>query len=157
MIFNMSKNETLKKLNDIKITAHFWNWLPDIQVAIEIYESRNDAYSVLLPFFFTYLEETIRSTTTEYGMLDPRNQGNRKKKVGKELIQFAISENSDNPQLVHILNDILENHYGKFSPFEGGQNRNNVGHGVVHPRFWTEEDFENVVNDIAKLSPYAGF
>lgn len=83
MIFNMRKNETLKKLNDIKITAHFWNWLPDIQVAIEIYESRNDAYSVLLPFFFTYLEETIRSTTTEYGMLDPRNQSNRKKRLGK--------------------------------------------------------------------------
>lgn len=154
---NNEKMKTIDDLYDIKDTAHFWNWAPDLHVVIEIYESRDDAYSILLPFMFTYLEELIRSTTSEYGMLDPRNSTNRRKKVGKQLIRLAIKENFSNLNLVKVLEKIADKHYGGFNPFEYGENRNNVGHGVVHPKAWSEENFQSVVRDVAELAPYAGF
>lgn len=30
-------------------------------------------------------------------------------------------------------------------------------HGRVHPRFWSQEDFENLIHDIAEMSPFAQF
>ena len=47
--------------------AHYWNWVPDWQVAKEIYEDFPNSYSVLSPFAYSFLEELIRSTTSEYG------------------------------------------------------------------------------------------
>lgn len=149
------KRETIDKLENVLQYAHYWNWLPDLNVVVEIYKSRDDAYSVLLPFMFTYLEESVRTLTSEYGMLEP-NEPN-KKKVGKNLIRLAIKENEDNDELVKILNSILSKHYQNFSLFEHGENRNNVEHGVVHPRFWSEEDFQSVVSDINDLGTYIRF
>jgi len=48
--------------------AHMWNWVPDWDVVQQIYKTYPDSYSVLTPFAYTYLEELIRSTTSEYGM-----------------------------------------------------------------------------------------
>lgn len=149
------KQETIDKLNNILLVAHYWDWTPDLIVVAEIYESRDDAHSVLLPFMFTYLEQSIRTLTSQYTMLES-NKPN-KKKVGVGLIKLAIEENKDNSELVTILNSILIKHYQKFSLFEHGENRNNVEHGVVHPRFWSEEDFQSVVSDIDDLSPYIRF
>lgn len=154
-----TKKETINKLNNILLHAHYWDWTPDLIVVAEIYESRDDAYSVLLPFMFTYLEQSIRTLTSEYTMLVPNkpNKKTKKKAVGVGLINLAIEENKDNSELVTILNSILIKHYQKFSLFEHGENRNNVEHGVVHPRFWSEEDFQSVVSDIDDLSPYIRF
>ena len=38
-----------------------------------------------------------------------------------------------------------------------GDNRNSVVHGYMHPRYWNDESFENLVYDLAKISQYAGF
>ena len=48
--------------------AHFWNWAPDWNVVKEIYQKVPDSYSVLMPFAYTYLEELIRTTTSDYGL-----------------------------------------------------------------------------------------
>lgn len=104
---------------------------------------------------FTYLEESIRTLTSEYGMLEP-NESNTKN-VGQKLIKLAIEENEDNTELVNILNSILNNHYQKFSLFEHGANRNNVEHGVVHSRLWSEEDFQSLVSNINDLGTYVRF
>ena len=47
--------------------AHMWNWAPDWVVVQEIYCTIPESYSVLTPFAYSYLEEMIRSTTSEYG------------------------------------------------------------------------------------------
>ena len=110
--------------------AHFWNWAPDWSVVKDIYSCIPESYSVLMPFAYSYLEELIRSTTSEYGI--PFLDRNGKKfnfKVGMSLIKLAKDENG----------------------------RNKVVHGHLHPRFWTKEDFEQLIHDIAELSPFAGF
>lgn len=48
--------------------AHFWNWAPDWYMLKQIYTAFPDSYSILTPFAYTYLEELIRSTTSEYGV-----------------------------------------------------------------------------------------
>lgn len=48
--------------------AHMWNWVPDWDIVQQIYKTYPDSYSILTPFVYTYLEELIRSTTSEYGM-----------------------------------------------------------------------------------------
>ena len=53
---------------EIMLNAHFWNWGPDWQVVKDIYEAFPNSYSVLSPFAYSYLEELIRSTTSEYGI-----------------------------------------------------------------------------------------
>ena len=47
--------------------AHFRNWVPDWYVVKDIYKCIPESYSVLTPFAYTYLEELIRTTTSEYG------------------------------------------------------------------------------------------
>ena len=42
-----------------------------------------------------------------------------------------------------------------FSNDENGRNR--VMHGRVHPRFWSQEVFEDLIRDIAELSKYSKF
>ena len=58
--------------------SHFWNWVPDWSLVEEIYLAFPNSYSVLSPFAYTYLEEIIRSTTTEYGMKLPDENGSPK-------------------------------------------------------------------------------
>lgn len=48
--------------------AHMWNWAPDWYVVKVIYSHVPESYSVLTPFAYSYLEELIRSTTSEYGI-----------------------------------------------------------------------------------------
>jgi hypothetical protein len=45
--------------------AHYWNWLPDWDVVHEVYLDFPNSYSVLTPFAYAYLEELIRSKTSE--------------------------------------------------------------------------------------------
>ena len=52
---------------EILYYAHYWNWAPDWLVVKNIYEKIPESYSVLTPFAYAYLEELIRSTTSEYG------------------------------------------------------------------------------------------
>ena len=63
--------------------AHMWNWAPDWNVVKDIYLRIPESYSVLTPFAYSYLEELIRSTTSEYGIpiLD-RNGKKNNFKVG---------------------------------------------------------------------------
>ena len=72
--------------------AHFWNWAPDWNVAKAIYSHIPEAYSVLTPFAYSYLEELIRSTTSEYGIpfLDRNGKKNnfKTKKMMKSLTRI---------------------------------------------------------------------
>ncbi len=57
-----------------------------------------------MPFAYSYLEELIRSTTSEYGI--PFLDRNGKKfnfKVGMSLIKLAKEENADKPEYVALL------------------------------------------------------
>jgi hypothetical protein len=138
--------------------AHFWNWVPDWQVAKEIYETFPNSYSVLSPFAYTYLEELIRSTTSEYGIeIYDENCNSKRRCVGNKLIKLAIKENKDkNPALVTILEEIKV-YFSPSNITDEGDNRNSVAHGYMHPRFWSEDSFEKLIFDLAKLSKYARF
>lgn len=139
--------------------AHFWNWAPDWEVAKKIYQTFPNSYSVLTPFAYSYLEELIRSTTSEYGkeLYDKNGILKTKRKVGMSLIKLAINENKEyNLNYTSILNEIKEYYYNSNRTDEG-DNRHSVSHGYMHPRFWTKESFEKLIFDIAKLSKYARF
>jgi len=75
--------------------AHMWNWAPDWNMVKQIYTAFPDSYSILTPFAYNYLEELIRSTTSEYGipLLDREGKKNNIK-VGLKLVNLAIKENS---------------------------------------------------------------
>ena len=130
--------------NQIIDYAHFWNWAPDWGEVQRIYEKFPDSFSVLTPFAYSYLEELIRTTTSDYGLpLFDRNGQPVKVNVGMKLISLAIAENQNNQEYVKVNND------------ENGRNR--VMHGFVHPRFWSKENFEQLIHHIAVLSPYSKF
>lgn len=139
--------------------AHLWNWVPDWNVVQRIYEQFPESYSVLTPFAYTYLEELIRSTTSEYGRVALDSKGNTiaQRKVGKELIKLAIKENNFNKDYVVLLSKIKEKYYKSSGSYDKGDNRNSTMHGYMHPRFWTKDSFEELIHDIALLSPYANF
>ncbi len=144
--------------DEIMNYAHYWNWLPDWDVVKEVYSTYPNSYSILSPFAYAYLEEIIRSTTSEYGIeiLDETGKP-RKRKVGMGLIKLAISENkSKNQELVKMLEEI-KTYYLESQTTDRGDNRNSVAHGYMHPRFWDKESFEQLVHDIALISKYAGF
>lgn len=147
-----------KSFDEILNYSHFWNWHPDWEITREIYEQFPNSYSVLTPFAYTYLEELIRSMTSEYGreILD-ENGTPRKRRVGVDLIKLAIRENTSQGQdLLHLLEDLKQ--YFSFSKgTDEGDNRNSVAHGYMHPRFWSQESFEKLIIDIARLSKYAKF
>jgi hypothetical protein len=80
-----------------------------------------------------------------------------KKRVGFDLVQLAIDENiAKNPELVELLEQI-KMHYNKSSPYDGGENRNGVIHGYMHPRFWDKDSFESLINEIASLQNIPAF
>ena len=143
--------------NEIIKYAHFWNWSPDWQVVKEIYHLKPESYSVLTPFAYTYLEEMIRSTTTEYGLppFDRNGQRNRFK-TGIYLINLAINENKSNQEYVKLLEKAKK--YFTYTNKKIDENgRNNVMHGHIHPRFWYKEDFEELIHFIALLSKHSQF
>lgn len=144
-------------LDEIWNHSHYWNWSPDWLVVKEVYEKVPTSYSVLMPFAYSYLEEMIRTTTSEYGLpLFDRNQKPVKVKVGMALINLAIEENKDNAEYVSLLEKAKKHFtYTEISTNENGRNR--VMHGRVHPRFWNQEDFERLIHDIAEMSKYAQF
>lgn len=138
--------------------AHFWNWAPDWNVVKDIYSRIPESYSVLTPFAYTYLEEMIRSTTSEYGMplFDREGKPNYFKR-GKKLINLAISENADKKEYVELLNNTKKYFMYISDDLHDENGRNNVLHGYLHPRFWSKEAFEQLIHDIAELSPFVGF
>ena len=144
--------------NEILDYAHWINWYPDISLMKQIYKQYEDSYSILTPFAYCYLEELIRSTTSQYGreLLPDKNGKDIKRAVGNKLIDLAIKENKDNKEYIELLNK-MRKYYKKSSAEDSGDNRNSVDHGYMHPRFWSKESFENLIHDIATLSKYSHF
>lgn len=145
--------------DEIYSYTHMLNWGPDWVVLRGIYQAFPNSYSVLTPFAFSYLEELIRSTTSEYGRELFNEDGSLKeyRKVGERLIDLAVEENKAvKPEYVKILHE-LKCYFSKSGPSDNGDNRNSVAHGYMHPRFWDQESFEKLILDIAKLSKYSGF
>ena len=100
---SLTKSKNFDKILDY---AHFWNWAPDWQVVKDIYTRIPESYSVLTPFAYTYLEELIRTTTSEYGeSFFDRNGQPIKIKVGMALISLAIKENQANTEYIALLED----------------------------------------------------
>ncbi len=137
--------------------AHFWNWLPDWNIVQKIYNESPNSYSVLTPFAYSYLEELIRSATSEYGIeiLD-ENYKPRNRKTGIDLINIAINENRSNVEFVLILKE-MKQYFIKSQPTDSGNNRNGVDHGYLHSRFWTKDSFEKLICDIARISKFSHF
>ncbi len=144
--------------DEILLHSHYWNWTPDWGVVIDIYEAFPNSFSVLSPFAYSYLEELIRTTTSEYRveLYDARGKA-KKRKVGIDLIKLAIEENKQNkPDYVNLLEEI-KGYYLNSSRSDEGDNRHSVAHGYMHPRFWNKESFEKLIHDIARLSKFAEF
>lgn len=148
----------LKDFDKIYDHAHMWNWGPDWIIAKEIYIKFPDSYSVLTPFAYTYFEELIRSTTSEYGIpiLDDKGKKNNLK-VGLKLVNLAITENSDKLEYIKLLEKAKTYLKYDYADPQGENGRNKVLHGHLHPRFWYKEDFEKLIHDIAEMSSFAGF
>lgn len=123
-----------------------------------MYEAYPDSYSVLTPFAYSYLEELIRSTTSEYGrVLMDENGIAKKRRVGVQLINLAIDETKfSRPVFVEILPEI-KLYFALSQPTDVGDNRNSVAHGYMHPKFWDQKSFEKLIFDIARLSKYSSF
>ncbi len=137
--------------------AHYWNWLPDWDVVQSVYQEFPESYSILTPFAYAYLEELIRSRTSEYGCENLDSSGSPKwRKSGIKLIELSIKENIDNKELVTILEKI-QSYYEVSNPTDSGDNRNSVAHGYMHSRFWDKDSFEQLIHDIALLSKHAEF
>lgn len=138
--------------------AHMWNWSPDCHMVKQIYSAFPDSYSILTPFAYTYLEELIRSTTSKYGipLLDREGKKNNIK-VGLKLVNLAIKENPENQEYVELLEKAKKYFKYDYDDSHEENGRNKVLHGHLHPRFWSKEDFEKLIHDIAELSPFAGF
>lgn len=145
--------------NDFNIImeyTHLWNWSPDWGIVKEIYKNNPNSYSVLMPFAYTYLEEIIRSTTSEYELpLYDNNDKPIKIKVGMALINLAMEENKTNKEYINILERIKD--YFDKNKLYSGNGRNKTLHGHLHPRFWYKEDFDNLIHNIAIISPYSKF
>ena len=128
-----------EEFNQIIDYAHFWNWAPDWGEVQRIYEKFPDSFSVLTPFAYSYLEELIRTTTSDYGLpLFDRNGQPVKVNVGMKLISLAIAENQNNQEYVKVLEETKK--YFKYVKVNNDENgRNRVMHGFVHPRFWSKD------------------
>ena len=131
--------------------AHMWNWAPDIALMQEIYNDYDNSYSILTPFAYCYLDELIRSTTSEYGRDYVDSKGNpKKRKTGMALLNLAIEE------YIELLHE-MKKYFKLSTSLDNGDNRNSVNHGYMHPRFWTQNSFEYLIHDIARLSKYSKF
>lgn len=149
----MSIEEDFIEINNY---AHMWNWLPDWDIAEKIYREFPDSYAVLTPFAYAYLEELIRTLTSDYMIpVQDRDGMLTNKKVGIKLINLAIRENKD-AELVKILEE-YKKYFESIKITNTGNNRHGVNHGIMHPHLWTQENFENLIHDIARLSKYSRF
>lgn len=151
--------ELNEAFDEIYNYTHMWNWGPDWEILRRVYEAFPNSYSVLTPFAYSYLEELIRSTTSEYGreLIDENGNFKKNRKVGISLIDLAIDENKlTKPEVVEILPEI-KFYFSRAESTDVGDNRNSVVHGFMHPRFWDQESFEKLIFDIARLSKYSGF
>lgn len=138
--------------------THMWNWGPDWIAVKEIYSTFPDSYSVLTPFAYTYLEELIRSTTSEYGVPLLNREGKKNNiKVGIKLVNLAIRENKENEPFVKLLEKAKKYFRYDYDDPHDENGRNTVLHGHLHPRFWDKDEFEKLIHFIAEMSPYAGF
>lgn len=144
--------------NQIMDYAHWRNWHPDWQVAAEVYQKIPDSYAVLTPFAYAYLEELIRTTTSEYGriILDKNGEPKKYRTVGKRLIELAIKENTTNGPYVAVLEKIMK-YYDPSDWLDQGDNRHSVSHGYMHASYWTKESFEDLIEDIAAVSVFSKF
>ena len=137
--------------------AHFRNWAPDWDIAKQIYSQIPTSYSVLTPFAYSYLEELIRSTTSEYGrVFVGKKEGPSRRRVGMRLIELAISENQGNREYIELLNEATK-YFRSSTPSDEGNNRHSVAHGYMHPIFWNQASFEELIHFIATISKYSNF
>lgn len=138
--------------------THMWNWGPDWIIVKDIYIAFPDSYSILTPFAYTYLEELIRSTTSEYGVPLLNREGKKNNiKVGIKLVNLAIRENNENEPYVKFLEKAKKYFRYDYDDPHDENGRNTVLHGHLHPRFWDKDEFEKLIHFIAEMSPYAGF
>ena len=138
--------------------THMWNWGPDWIIVKDIYIAFPDSYSILTPFAYTYLEELIRSTTSEYGVPLLNREGKKNNiKVGIKLVNLAIRENNENEPYVQLLEKAKKYFRYDYDDPHDENGRNTVLHGHLHPRFWDKDEFEKLIHFIAEMSPYAGF
>ena len=144
-----------KDFSEIANYAHMWHWLPDWTIVEEIYKTFPDSYSVLTPFAYTYLEELIRSLTSDYIKPIQDKNGKSNKRVGMKLINLAISENDDE-ELINMLQE-YKKYFDVVKETDIGDNRNSVNHGIIHPNTWTKKSFEKLIHDIARISKFARF
>lgn len=72
------------------------------------------------------------------------------------MISLAKQENKNNQEYIKIL-DKIKHHFNDSSIFDSGDNRNSVDHGYMHPINWTKDSFENLIHDIALISPFNRF
>ena len=69
------------------------------------------------------------------------------------LINLAKQENQDNAEYLELLEKAKRHfQYTQISNDENGRNR--VMHGRVHPRFWSQEVFEQSFTNISFFSYY---
>lgn len=122
----------------------------------KFYKKFPDAYAILTPFAYAYLEELIRTLTSDYMIPVQDRDGNQNnKKVGMKLINLAINENQD-VELIKILEE-YKKYFKNIEMTNKGDNRHAVNHGIMHPNSWTKENFEKLIHDIARLSKYSKF
>lgn len=143
--------------NEIIRNAHYWNWLPDWEIVKDIYNEFPDSYSILTPFSFSYLEEIIRSTTSEYGKEIIYKEGKpKRRKCGIDLINMAINQNRNDKEYIVILKE-MKKYFEKSKLTDCGNNRNSVVHGYLHPIFWNKQSFEDLIHDISRISKFSKF
>ena len=111
--FAQTLKNNLMELNEpfdeIYNHTHMWNWGPDWEILRRVYLAFPNSYSILTPFAYSYLEELIRSTTSEYGreLVNTDRTSKEYRKVGTKLIDLAIEENKViKPEFVKILPEI---------------------------------------------------
>jgi hypothetical protein len=115
-----------------------------------------DSFQVLIPFAYSYLEDIVRSmTSTEYGV--ENKDGKFRVKCSKtifDVIDQAIKENEKNENLVLALENIRKrfSHLKSINLFDNGGNRNSVAHGFLPPYYYSEDEFERLIKDIASIS-----
>lgn len=137
--------------------SHFWNWAPDLQLLKKIYLKFDNSFSILTPFLYSYLEELVRTLTSDYGRyLTDENGSSMKHLVGYKLIELAIIENIENTRLISILEQ-TKKYFNSSSAYDEGNNRNSVQHGYMHSRYWSKKSFEELIHNIAILSEFSRF
>lgn len=69
---------------------------------------------------------------------------------------MAKDENNKNLKYIEKINEITK-YFVDSTCLDSGDNRNSVDHGYMHPRFWAQEYFENLIYDISQIFKYSKF